>query len=66
MLQPDLAHTEVLDRFALTSLHEVRRVTKDWHRRYNHHDPSRTQRLPACWLRRGVINSSNFWVTWKN
>ena len=35
MLQPDLAHTEVLDRFALTSLHEVRRVTKDWHRRYN-------------------------------
>lgn len=34
--------TEVLDRYVLTSLPEVRRMTEDWRHRYNHHRPHRS------------------------
>ena len=31
--------TEVLDCYVFDSLHEVRQMTQDWLRRYNHHRP---------------------------
>jgi putative transposase len=34
--------TEVLDRYVFTTLAEVRRMTEDWRRRYNHDRPHRS------------------------
>jgi putative transposase len=34
--------TEVLDRYVFITLAEVRRMTEDWRRRYNHDRPHRS------------------------
>ena len=50
--------TEVLDRFVFTMLDQVRRTTKDWRHRYNHHRPHRSLNGRSPPLRDGTLRNN--------